>query len=43
MSRSRNRFGDEHYPHFMTQTVVAWLPVFSQQDLVNIVLDSYVD
>ncbi|MEZ6136181.1 MAG: hypothetical protein R3C53_14905 [Pirellulaceae bacterium] len=41
MSRTRYRFGDEHYPHFMTQTIVAWLPVFSQPDLVNIVLDSW--
>ena len=41
MSRTRYRFGDEHYPHFMTQAIVAWLPVFSQPDLVNIVLDSW--
>ena len=41
MSPARYRFGDEHYPHFMTQTIVAWLPVFSQPDLVNIVLDSW--
>ncbi|MEZ6136282.1 MAG: hypothetical protein R3C53_15410 [Pirellulaceae bacterium] len=41
MSRTRYRFGDEHYPHFMTQTIVAWLPVFSQPDMVNIVLDSW--
>lgn len=41
MSRSRYRFGDEHYPHFLTQTIVAWLPVFSQPHLVNIVLDSW--
>ena len=41
MSRTRYRFGDEHYPHFMTQTIVAWLPVFSQPDLVEIVLDSW--
>jgi len=41
MARSRYRFGDLNYPHFMTQTVVAWLPVFSQPDLVNVVLDSW--
>ncbi|MEZ6134914.1 MAG: hypothetical protein R3C53_08400 [Pirellulaceae bacterium] len=41
MSPTRYRFGDEHYPHFMTQTIVAWLPVFSQPDLVNIVLASW--
>ncbi len=41
MSRSRYRFGDEDFPHFMTNTIVAWLPVFSQPDLANIVLDSW--
>ena len=41
MARTRYRFGDENYPHFMTQTIVAWLPVFSQPDMVNIVLDSW--
>lgn len=40
MSRSRYRFGNDHYPHFMTQTVVAWLPVFSQPELAEIVLNS---
>jgi putative transposase len=41
MARSRYRFGEQHYPHFMTQTIVAWLPVFSQPDMVNIVLESW--
>jgi len=27
MSRTRYRFGDEHFPHFMTNTTVAWLPL----------------
>lgn len=41
MTRTRYRFGDEHSPHFLTQTIVGWLPVFTQPDLVNIVLDSW--
>lgn len=41
MTRTRYRFGDGHFPHFLTQTVVAWLPVFSRPDLVEIVLDSW--
>ncbi len=41
MARSRYRFGDEHYPHFMTDTVVAWLPVFSYPEYASIVLESW--
>jgi REP element-mobilizing transposase RayT len=41
MSRTRYRFGDEHYPHFMTNTIVAWLPVFSHPEFANVVLDSW--
>ncbi|XZE53264.1 REP-associated tyrosine transposase [Planctomycetaceae bacterium SH139] len=41
MSRSRYRFGDEHYPHFMTDTIVAWLPVLSHPELTQIVFDSW--
>jgi len=41
MTRSRYRFGDEHYPHFMTSTIVAWLPVFSYPEFANVVLDSW--
>ncbi len=41
MSRTRYRFGDEHYPHFMTNTVVAWLPVFSYPEYASVILDSW--
>jgi REP element-mobilizing transposase RayT len=41
MSRSRYRFGEAHYPHFMTCTVVGWLPVFTRPQCVQIVLDSW--
>ena len=41
MSRSRYRFGESGYPHFLTCTVVAWLPVFATPRFVEIVLDSW--
>ena len=41
MARSRYRFGDDHYPHYMTNTIVAWLPVFSRPELTKIVLESW--
>ena len=41
MSRSRYRFGDEHFPYFMTNSVVAWLPVFSYPEFANIILESW--
>ncbi len=39
MGRSRYRTL-EKYPHFLTCTVVNWLPVFSHPQLAQIVLDS---
>ena len=39
MGRSRYKFL-EHYPHFLTCTVVNWLPVFSQPQLAQIILNS---
>ena len=41
MSRTRYRFGDDHYPHFVTDTIVAWLPVFSYPEFASIILDSW--
>ncbi len=41
MGRTRYQFGDSHSPHFMTCTIVAWLPAFSKPDFVDIVLDSW--
>jgi len=41
MTRSRYRFRDQHYPHFMTSTVVAWLPVFSYPEFASVVIDSW--
>ena len=41
MPRSRYRFGADKYPYFMTNTVVAWLPVFCQPDFAKVILDSW--
>jgi putative transposase len=41
MSRTRYRFGEGYRPHFLTCTVVAWLPVFTRPEAVQIVLDSW--
>jgi len=41
MTRSRYRFSEEHRPHFMTNTVVAWLPVFAYPEFAAIVLESW--
>ena len=41
MARSRYKFGEDYQPHFMTATVVAWLPVFSTPRFAEIVLDSW--
>ncbi|TAK64728.1 transposase [Methylobacter sp.] len=40
MGRSRYEFTDPSLPHFMTVTVLHWIPVFTRPDTVNIVLDS---
>ncbi len=41
MGRSRYRFGEAEHPHFLTCTVVGWLPVFTRPDTVQILLDSW--
>lgn len=41
MARTRYRFGDEWLPHFMTDTIVAWLPVFSVPEFTAIILESW--
>lgn len=40
MARSRYKVLDNQYPHFLTCTVVRWLPAFSHPYLAEIVLDS---
>lgn len=41
MPRSNYRFFENEFPYFMTGTIVAWLPVFSRPELVEIVFDSW--
>ena len=41
MSRTRYRIFDTEYPHFLTCTIVGWLPVFTRPDAVAIVFDSW--
>ena len=40
MSRTRYKIFDNHYPHFVTSTIVDWLPLFSDGQVVQIILDS---
>jgi REP element-mobilizing transposase RayT len=41
MGRSRYKFGESAYPHFLTCTVVGWLPVFTRPETVQILIDSW--
>jgi REP element-mobilizing transposase RayT len=41
MTRTRYRFGEANSPHFLTCTIVGWLPVFTRPETVKIVLDSW--
>lgn len=40
MARTRYRVSKPHAPHFLTTTVVNWLPVFASRPIAQIVLDS---
>jgi REP element-mobilizing transposase RayT len=41
MGRSRYEFGEANSPHFVTCTVVGWLPVFTRPETVQILFDSW--
>ena len=41
MGRSRYTFGEAKSPHFLTCTVVGWLPVFTRPETVQILFDSW--
>jgi len=41
MGRSRYQFCEATFPHFLTGTIVGWLPVFTRAEAVQIVLDSW--
>jgi putative transposase len=40
MGRSRYKIFEEYQPHFLTCTVIHWLPLFSKPDVVEIIKDS---
>ena len=40
MTRTRYKIYDTIYPHFLTCTVVGWMPVFTRPETTDIVLDS---
>ena len=40
MGRSRYHFAETNKPHFMTCTVLHWIPVFTRQETTGILLDS---
>ncbi|WP_243725251.1 hypothetical protein [Candidatus Thiosymbion oneisti] len=41
MSRSRYPIVEPQAPHFMTFTVLEWLPVFTRPDTVQILLEAF--
>jgi len=41
MTRSRYRIFSTEHPHFLTCTIVGWLPVFTRPETVQIVYDSW--
>jgi putative transposase len=41
MSRTRYHFSESEYPYFITNTIVAWLPIFMHPPLVDIIVDSW--
>ena len=41
MTRTRYRIFETEYPYFLTNTIVAWLPIFSHHQLAEIIFDSW--
>jgi putative transposase len=41
MTRSRYRFCESEVHHFVTCTIVGWLPVFTRAEAVDIVYESW--
>jgi putative transposase len=41
MTHSRYKFYETEYAYFLTCTVVGWLPVFTRQETVQIIFDSW--
>ena len=41
MTRSRYKICEAQHPHFLTCTVVGWMPIFTRPETVQVVLDSW--
>ncbi|MBK1629829.1 transposase [Thiohalocapsa halophila] len=41
MARSRYRFAEHDRPHFLTATVVEWLPVFTRPQAAQVLFDAW--
>ena len=41
MSRTRYTFGEPDRPHFLTCTIVHWLPVFTREEAAQILFDTW--
>ncbi len=41
MGRSRYTIYQPNAPHFLTCTIINWVPVFTRPDTVQIILDSF--
>jgi putative transposase len=41
MARNRYRFAEHHRPHFLTCTVVEWLPIFTRPETAQILFDTW--
>lgn len=41
MGRSRYQFGAIDAPHFLTNSIVNWLPLFASPTIAHIILDSF--
>ncbi len=40
MGRSRYKIYNTEYPHFLTMTIVDWLPIFTNREVADIILGS---
>jgi putative transposase len=41
MSRTRYRFGPADHPHFLTCTLVEWLPIFTRPETAQVLFDAW--
>jgi putative transposase len=41
MSRTRYKIYEDAFPHFMTCTIVGWLPVFTRPEAADVIYNSW--